>query len=231
MYWIYLIIFTLAVLTPKLIRGGNNLLLEEDIESLFIFCFGALGFMIYLAKEKSFLKVFREKLHLQKQTNMITRDLSDSYSYIGEMNRRLDIVKDFIFSLPKTTALALGKKESQLYASLLQTASELCKTDQVVLCFVHIKKQRMEQVFEKGAERTMIAQLDPASLLSEERFFWEQQDYVVVRSPQEAHGVAAFLIFVKAQNHIEDSDVYKILASQALVLYFMGQKQSSGDRV
>jgi hypothetical protein len=107
MYWIYLTLFVLAILTPQFIAREVGLLREEDVEALLIFCFGAFGFMIYLAKEKTLLKLIREKLHLEKQTSLITRDLSDSYSYIGEMNRKLDIVQDFIFDLPKVTAVAL----------------------------------------------------------------------------------------------------------------------------
>ena len=97
MYWIYLAIFILIILTPKIIQDGIFFLHEEDIESLIIFFFGLFAFTLYLAKEKALLKVFQEKLHLQKKANTITKDLSDSYSYIGGMNRKFDIVKDLIF--------------------------------------------------------------------------------------------------------------------------------------
>lgn len=228
MYWIYLALFVLAILTPHLIMEEKLFLREEDIEALLIFCFGAFGFMLYLAKEKTFLRVFREKLHLQKQTNMITRDLSDSYSYIGEMNRKFDIVRDLIFDLPKTTAVALEKKESSIYASLLQTASLLAKNDQVVLCFIDTKKGVIEAAFEKQtnhAKQSFVSHLDPKILLAEEKFFWEEQDYVVVRSPRQVKGVAAFLVFAKTQNHIEDGDVFKILVSQALLVRALEQEQ------
>lgn len=230
MYWIYLAIFVLAILTPKFIQGGNTLFREEDIEALLIFCFGAFGFVIYLAKEKALLRVFREKLHLQKQTNLITRDLSDSYSYIGEMNRKLDIVKDLIFDLPKTTALALGKDEKTMYLTLLETVSLLSKTDQVALCFVNTKKKSLERVFEKNTEPSFEPHIDPAKLLGEGKFFWEEQDYAVVRSPRQVKGVAAFLIFAKTSNHVEDSDVFKILVSQALLLYGLEHKRQRSER-
>lgn len=225
MYWIYLALFVLAILTPQFISGERSFLREEDIEALLIFCFGTFGFMVYLAKEKTFLKVFREKLHLQKQTNMITRDLSDSYSYIGEMNRKLDIVKDFIIDSPKAVASALDKKEQDLYASLLETVSLLGKTDQVVLCFVNTRKKSMEKVFEKNAKPSFAPHLDPKTLLAEGKFFWEQEDYAVVRSPRQARGIAAFLIFSKTMNHIEDIDVFKVLVSQALLVYVLEQER------
>lgn len=230
MYWIYLVIFVLAILTPKFIQGESGLFREEDIEALLILCFGTFGFVIYLAKEKTLLRVFREKLHLQKQTNMITRDLSDSYSYIGEMNRKLDIVKELIFDLPKIVASALGKKEEDLYVSLLETVSLLGKTDQVVLCFVHTRKKVLEKVFEKNAQQSFAPHLDPVLLLAEGKFFWQEQDFAVVRSPRQMKGISAFLIFAKSTNHIEDIDVFKILVSQALLLYGLEHKRGESGR-
>ncbi len=225
MYWIYLALFVLAILTPQFISGGQNVFIEQDIESLLIFCFGVFGFVVYFTKEKALLRIFREKKQLQNQTNLMTRDLSDSYSYIGEMNRKLDIVKDFIFDLPKTTAGTAGEREEKLYASLLGTVSILAKTDRVVLCFVNTRKKTIEKIFEKSVKRSLIAHIDPVQLLSEGKFFWEKQDYAVVRSPRQAKGVAAFLIFTKTKNHIEDSDVFKILVSEGLLLYTLDQER------
>ncbi len=226
MYWIYLAIFVLAILTPEFIQNGNRWLGEADIEASLIFCFGVFGFAIYLAKEKALLRVFREKLHFQKQANIITRDLSDSYSYIGEMNRKLDIIKDLIFDLPKTTALAAGKEERILYHPLLEAASLLGKTEQVVLCFIHTQKKILLGTFEKNSQESFVHHLDAKRLLAEGKFFWEEQDYVVVRSPRQVNGVAAFLVFAKTTNHVEDGDVFKMLVSQALLLYTLEREQA-----
>lgn len=226
MYWIYLAIFIFAILTPKFVQHELLLLPEEDFESLLIFCFGALGFMLYLAKEKALLRVFREKLHLQKQANIITRDLSDSYSYIGEMNRKLDIIKELIFSLPKTTADTLGKKQGAIYKSLLDTASLLAKTDEVTLCFADTKSKEWKERYQKHPHSATLPPFDAKMLLEEGKFFWEIGEDVVIRSPRQAKGVSAFLIFSKTRNHIEDGEVFQILASEALLLYWAQGRSS-----
>lgn len=227
MYWIYLTIFILVILTPRFITGGWQFLHEEDIESVLIFCLGTLGFMIYLAKEKALLRVFREKLHLQKQTNIITRDLSDSYSYIGEMNRKLDIVKELIFQLPQTTSEAFSKKERHLFKPFLETTSLLSKTDQVLLCFVDTKKKTLEKILKKNAHASLPTGLTPEVLLSTGKYFWEEAGQVIIRSPRQAKSVSAFLIFAKTKNHVEDGEVFKILAAEALLLYSV-EKELSG---
>jgi len=219
MYWIYLLIFILAVLTPKFVASHVLWLREDDLESLLILCFGAFGFMIYLAKEKTLLRVFREKLHLQKQANIITRDLSDSYSYIGEMNRKLDIVKDLIFSLPKMTMDSLGKKEEALYRPLLETASLLAKTEQVTLCFANKKTKEWKGVYQNDRTFLVHERFSPEILLQQEKFFWEEGEAMIVRTPRPAGDIVAFLLFSKTRNHFEDGEVFQILVSQALLLY------------
>jgi hypothetical protein len=219
MYWIYLFLFVLVVLTPKIIQVGVLFFHEEDLESLLIFCLGTLGFMLYLAKEKALLKMLKEKLRLQKQTHTITRDLSQSYSYIGEMNRKFDIVKELIFRLPKDTTDTRAKNEPKiLYASILEAVRLLTKGEAVSLRFIHLKNKTLEQVVEENAPATFEF-FGVEKLLAPKKIFWEEEGCVIVRSPRQAGSVVAFLIFPKVTNHIEDTEIFKILASEALFLY------------
>lgn len=218
MYWIYLAIFVLIVLTPKIILEGVLFLHEEDVESLIIFCFGLLAFVFYLIKETALLRAFREKLNLQKRTNIITKDLSDSYSYIGEMNRKFDIVKELIFHLPKETADTLSKKESETFQSIIDAARLLAKTDKVSLRFVNTKTKTIEKILENGYGKDF-ASFDAKTLLASKKTFWEENSHAIVRSPLQAKSRAAYIIFYKMSNHVEDVDIFKILASQALLLF------------
>lgn len=220
MYWIYLVIFVLVILTPKIVHEGLLFLHEEDVESLLIFFLGLLGFGIYLAKEKALLRAFREKLHLQKQTNIISRDLSDSYSYIGEMNRKFDIVKDLIFNFPRNADELLGKKDADFYSSILEATRLLAKSDHVSLRFVDYRAGTVEKVCEaQSTPAAMFEHFDGKCLLGAKKYFWEENGYVVVRSPRSTPKLASYLIFPKATNRIEDVEVFKILAAEALFLY------------
>lgn len=222
MYWIYLIIFVLIILTPKIIQDGIIFLREDDIESLLIFCFGAVGFIIYLIKEKALIRLLAEKLHLQKQTHIITRDLSDSYSYIGEMNRKFDIVKSLIFRLPKDTVEAFGKKDPAPYHTIMEAIQLLTKVEAVSLRFVNVKTKKTEQIEEKSAPASF-RNFDAKRLLQVKKMFWEEDGCAIVRSPGQACQTVVFLIFPKATNRVEDIEVFKILASEALFLYCIEQ--------
>lgn len=218
MYWIYLTFFVLIILTPKVIQGGALFFREEDLESLVIFCFGMLGCALYLAKEKALLRTFQEKLHLQKQKNIITKDLSDSYSYIGGLNRKFDVVKELIFRLPKDTAETLRKKQPESFQSILEAAKVFAKSERVSLRFVDTKTKSIEKILESSRGKAFDG-FDAETLLSSKKTFWEEQNFAIARSPLQARGIAAYIIFYKTSNHIEDADVFKILASQALLLF------------
>ena len=227
MYWIYLAIFILVILTPKVVENGTFFLSEEDVESLLIFGLGVFGFILYLAKEKALLRVFREKLHLQKQTSIITRDLSDSYSYIGEMNRKFDIVKEFIFNMPKHTREAILKGDSTFYTPILEAARLLAKTDQVSLRFVNLPAKKIVQIHENEIDAETFASFDAVCLLSQTKNYWEENNCVIIRAPRSAPDTSAFIIFPKLMNRMEDTEIFKILASEALFLYCIEQGISS----
>src|SRR3989338_2443668 len=218
MYWIYLTLFILVVLTPKVIAEGVLFLREEDVESLIIFCFGLFAFVLYLAKEKALWRVFQEKLRLQKRTHLITRDLSDSYSYIGGMNRKFDIVKELIFHLPQSMAEMLVKRESETYQPIIQAVKLLAKATAVSLRFVNMRTKDIEKAVENDPEE-VFSSFDAKTLLASKKTFWEEEGCVVVRSPRQAKNMAAYIIFPKVTNRIDDIEVFKILASQALLLF------------
>ncbi len=223
MYFIYLAIFILAILTPKIVEEGAFFFSEEDVESLLILSFGALGFALYLAREKALLKAFSEKLHLQKQTNIITRDLSDSYSYIGEMNRKLDIVKELIFRLPQEASEAAHEKGADPYHSILEAVRLLTKAKAVILRFVDIKDVSVIRTA-GDISHSLFAKFDAGVLLRTKKTFWEEEGCAVVRSPKQANGTFGFIVFPKEMNHVEDVEILKILASEALFLFCVGHR-------
>ncbi len=218
MYWIYLAIFVAVVFTPLYIQNDQMFLGEEEFEALVIFSLGVLGFVLYLAKENALLRMIKEKLLLQKQTNIITRDLSDSYSYIGEMNRKFDIVKNLAFHLPEAVSQAPETGSKDFYAALLEAVGMLAKTGSISLRFVNTKERRIEEKIEEGG----VPEFEPFTakkLLGEKKLFWEEGECIVARSPREACGVHAYLVFLKKVNAVEDAEIFKILASEALFLY------------
>lgn len=217
MYWIYLIIFIAAVLMPIVIRVEVGVLAEEYAEALLILTLGAIGFMVYLAREKQMFRVVSEKLKLQKVTNAIGRDLTDSYSYIGAMNRKYDIVRSMIVDMPTR----MSEKEGKWQDVILDTALLLANTKAAGLFFADRKTSVVLASFHRGGETLCrrFTTVDGRYLLEANRTFFVQDECFVARSPRFAHDIGAFLVFPKKVNFFEDADLMKMLAAEALLLY------------
>jgi hypothetical protein len=220
MYWIYLALFVLAVLTPKAIVGTVFSVPEEEAEALFVFLFGLTGFLIYFAKEKALIRHIREKLRLQQEKHDITRDLSDSYSYIGEANRKMDVLKGLVISLPATLdRLRKGEKKS-VYDGLSKAIMLFSKTDSFSLRIVDRECGRVEKEIRKGKGDPCFS-LDTEALLGSDRSFWEVGGCIVARSPSSIGRHVAYLTFGKSANRIDDGEIFQAFAAEGLALFFL----------
>jgi len=227
MYWVYLIIFVFVILTPEFIGHGTWFLTEDDAESLIIFGFGTLGLLLYVSKEKAFFRVREEKVNLQKKTNTISKDLSQTYSYIGEMNRKIDVIKDVIYELPKKTTLR-RKKPTDFYRPIIDAVKVFARTDTVSLYIVDIEKKEIIEACGRNHYKHCTAKY----LLGMKKSFWVEDNCFVARSPLAASGKHAFLVIAKAANHTEDIELLQLLAAQALLLatlrtQVIGKKEDS----
>lgn len=230
MYWVYLVIFIMAVMTPQIVGRDSLYLREADIESLIIFFFGALGFFIYMGKEKAFLRLFKEVGTLQKQTNTISRDLSQSYSYIGEVNRRLEVMRNLITNLPHPGTLSRAEQESQVFQIIMRALSTLAKTEEVALYLIEEKTGRCVHFIDNLPKKTSRC-FTGAALLEPGKTAWEQEGCVIARTAHASEGLYAFVVFTKQSNEIEDQDAFQMLASQALFSYLLlrGNGQEAGE--
>lgn len=185
---------------------------------------GMITFFIYLAKERALFRLVRERLSLQKTTNIIRRDLSDSYTYIGSMNRKQEIVKELLFELAEATAHHSDHCDLW-YRKILQTATVLSKSEDVSLRFIDTSKRVLLDHYEDGPQgNRLFISFVPSVLIDEEKIFFEYQGCYIVRSPKVSDGVAAFLIVTKQVNHFEDEEIFKMLASEALLLYVLSRQ-------
>lgn len=221
MYWVYLFLCVFAVLTPEFIQSGTWVLSQDDFESLVIFGFATLGLLLYISKEKAFFRAHEEKVTLQKKTNTISKDLSQSYSYIGEMNRKLDVIQEVIFELPKKTLLK-RKKSTDLYKPVLDAAKVFARTDRAALLVVDTKKKTCIE----GIGEQLFKYYSAEYLLGAKKSFWMEEKVLIVRSPYAAGGKHVFLLLGKVTNHSEDMEHLQILASQALLLVVHGEASS-----
>lgn len=219
MYWIYLFLFVLMIFTPEVVAQGFLFFREEDIESILIFIFGLVGLLLYLGKETALMRAIRDKLSLQKESNQIRKDLVQSYSYIGEMNRHLDILRDVIFGSPHTAEELLHDTEGKIYSSVFDASFLLSQSDATALLFVSRTDGTILSMYHRGNEKELFTALSGQALLATNKFWWQADGLTFARSHEESRGVVAFLVFRTAKNRNEEMGVFQILVTHALLLY------------
>lgn len=224
MYWIYLALFVAIVLVPEVISGDRFFLREDDQESLLIFFVGATGLLLYLWKENQLRFHMRERTRLQKETTRISRDLADSYSYIAEINRKMEILKNIALGLPETASFT-PEKIREVYESILSALSVLGKTETYFLVIVEARSGTVEKSFSSGKKEQ--PSIGYASLLRRSELIVREGDYVVIRSPRRVKGRAAFVLLRKRNDDIEDPEIFKALAAQALFLATLERERLS----
>ncbi len=213
MYWVYLLLCVFVILVPEFIGSGTWILSQDDFESLVIFGLVTLGLLLYISKDKAFFHAHEERVTLRKKTNTISKDLSQSYSYIGEMNRKLDVIQELIFELPKKT-LVRKKRAVDIYKPILDAAKVFARTEKAALLVVDVKARTCLEKLGRGLFKAYSAEY----LLAAKKTYWEEEKVLIVRSPYSALDKHVFLILEKVANHSEDMEHLQILAAEALLL-------------
>lgn len=220
MHWIYLILFGFAVVTPALVRREASGIPEESVEAITIFLFGAIGYFIYFAKERAILRHISEKLRLQRERHDMTRDLSDSYSYIGEVNRKMDLMMSLVLDLPDAAVLFRNGEKKNVYRSLTKAIMLFSKAESFSLRIIDGGRKTVEKEIREGKDEGCFS-MPVETLLGSDQIFREEDGYVIVRSPKSIGPYSAYLVFPKTINRHEDREMFQAFATEGLLLYFL----------
>lgn len=223
MYWIYIIIFILAVLTPEIITHDVGSIGQKRVEELIIFGLGVISFLVLSLRERQLFKSRDEKTEIQKEANKIFRDLKDSYSYIGEINRKLDILKNIALGLPEDSSLT-PSKEKEIYDSIVEAIRMLGKTSDFSIRFINALSNNIEK--EIKGKKNFYADIKNSLLTNNKISCAEEIDkYTFICSPRNIDNIRAWIIIAKKKSQIlENIEILKALASQALFLFAFSRR-------
>jgi hypothetical protein len=224
MYWIYIIIFILAVLTPEMVTHDIGPIGQERVETLIIFGLGVISFLAVLLKERQLSRSRNEKTEIQKESNKIFKDLKDSYSYIGEINRKLDILKNIALGLPEESSLT-PNKEKEIYDSIIEAVRMLGKTSNFAIRFINMASKNVEKEI-KGKSNFSASIRNNMLTNNENACAAEVDKYMIICSPRKIDNISAWIIIAKKKNQIsENIEILKALASQALFLFAFSRRE------
>lgn len=223
MYWIYLLIFVVVVFVPDLVNRGFWGLGEKSIEELALFILGGTAFLLYLVKENKLSKYMKEKARLQRDANRMSKDLTNSYSYIGEINRKLEIFKNISLGLPTWSRIPrIREKESFEY--IMAAVKIITRSDEYTLRFVDAES--FETKLEIKSKKSLKVDVSAEDCLKEGKKYFETEEFMIAVSPEDIKGVLS-LLTIKKKNYAsssDDPDILKAICSQALFLYMYSRR-------
>ena len=229
MYWIFSILFIIAVMIPDIIRDSVYFLAEERAEEVVLFILGSVAFLAFLQNERRIAIQRKEKENAQKKMNQTVKDLVDSYSYIGEVNRKMDILMEVALGLADRSLLD-RKKEREVYESIVNAANFLLKADATTLRFVNVKTGKTEQ--ELGLpEKANISVSNEALLdMLENVNVKKEKNYLIISSSQTINQIKGYFIISDYDDSEEKKpkniEILKLFASQAIFLHAYAEKEA-----
>lgn len=221
MYWIFLIIFVISVLIPDIIRGGIFSLSETRVEEIFIFLMGAIALAVFIRNERIIFFQKKEKARDQKKIDQTVKDLVESYGYIGEVNRKMELLKNVALGITERSVLSKSK-ENEIYQSIISASKFLMKSDSTVLRFVDIDRLKTKKEIrseQKGEtlKNSELAQMDENTSVK------KINNCLAVASGQKVKGVKSYIIICgydsEEENDPKNMEILKVFVSQALFLY------------
>lgn len=227
MYWIYLILFVITIFVPELIQAPIFGLKVVTLQELALFILGTFGFLVFLFREKQISESEQQKNKLQREINRMSKDLTGSYSYIGEMNRKLDILKSVVLGL-STTGPITQTKENALYKSIINAVMVMTKSANVAIRFIQMPKTVLKDV--KSSKRVKLDTCE-SYCFNKQHSFLESDNHYIARSPEDINNLRACIIIEKKNSKkIEDPQLLKALASLAVFLYIFVQNALQSKR-
>ena len=223
MYWIYLLIFTLVVFAPGIIGNGAGGLTEDATEELFILFLGIFASLIYISRERQLTKTSTERLRIQREVNELSKSLADSYLYIGETNRKVEVLKSILFKMIDVSA-AHAKSRKEIAKLLADGVRILSKTERFSLFFIDTTRRKILYRREKLSGEKRI-NFDKKKLFCEEdaenkKGIIKGDDFVVICSTKNIRGVGVVAVFNSTnKNVIENLEMLQVLLAQSLLLF------------
>ena len=207
------------VLTPGIIKNPIFLLNEENVEEAVIFLLGIIGFLIFNYKEKQLSLNLKEKLKIQREVNKASKDLTRSYSYIGEINRKLEIVNNISLKLAEVPEINTIRRK-RIYKLILEAIKALTKTDRFAISFVNLGSRKIIKEIDKNNKRLPSEVEDLILNFDKRKKIVSTSSYALIKSNKSLNSISAFVsIRIKNRQMPKDLELLQTLATQALLLF------------
>lgn len=223
MYWLYLIIFLAMLLVPRFSREDwfPMIVNREITEIVFLFVLASIALVLYILRDYQFVRYQRNFEEKQREVSRLLKDLSTTYSYIGETNRKIEILRDIMLDFPEL--LEQGREDGEsMYNDILKATRSFTSCSEFVLRFYDRGTQSIvhELWSSDDFQESISQEIDPNHILKDKNRSMERQgEYLLLQAHGTFDGVCCYAIFHKNYLKKENIEIVRSLMIQALFLY------------
>lgn len=222
MEWSYLLIFILAIMVPNLIDREMLGMSQGGAQSMAIFILGLIGLAFFMLKKHQLKLQYKEKEREKRRLQQTAKDLVESYSYIGEINRKMDMLMQVGVGLLNSTNIN-KQRENELYKSILEAGSYLLKGKSSLLIFFNTKENKIKKEICLDNRCKDFNRSLSFLKMDENVYIKYEDDYMVICSQKVINNMRSYLV-IRDYDRFQGSDnnnqeILKYLVSQALFLF------------
>ena len=196
-----------------------------------IFLLGSSSFFIFIFKERQLETERKEKEKNSRRLDQTGKDLEESYSYIGEVNRKIDILLDV--ALGFSGGANVSKKDvKEIFNSMVKAAGFIMKAELSSLRFVDLANNKTrENIIADG--KNISIKIEKLTEMKDDINIKKEEDILIVSSPNQIHQIKGYLLLKKYDKKEElnakNIEILKVLVSQALFLYSLANKKEQAN--
>ncbi len=221
MFFLYLLIFIMIVSTPFIVTDGVWIFSEDEFEAMVLLCAGVGSFVIYRLKDYQVFETLRDRMKLQRLFARAQKELSESYSYIGQANRRTDIMYDIFSDLSHIDRE--GHKGSVARAMAL-----LPYTDDFSFRFITVSTQRACKKINQGDVLRHLPDMTFCRKANTQSY--REKDVLFVYSEVAERDLRACVALPYSEKAENDIDFFRALTAYFIMVYVF-HSESCTDNV
>lgn len=220
-YWIFIAIFVLIVLVPRIVIEGLvwDFLSQEIAEMILLFGLGLIALILYDIKDRGYKKIATDHKECKREIFDTSKDLTSTYSYIGEINRKIDILSNIVLQIPSTSKRE-GDGGRVLYLPIIEGIKVFGGSENFIIGFYDTSSRKILKIIQSNrnfypkVEKETIHQnsYDESSII-------RIDDHYIIRTEKTIRDISVYVVIKKNILDPNDADLIKSLAIQALFLY------------
>ncbi len=143
---VYLFFFALSVMSPSLIQHDYFGLGQTQLEELTIFIFGMMGIVTFSFYQRFMEHREQERRKAEDDFHKAQRELIESYTYIGSINRKIELLKK-LADTSTVNVMESGRIPKEIFHALAANACATVGAEACLIRFVELSRLRTEREF------------------------------------------------------------------------------------